>query len=498
MVYFYVSHIMEAYVSFGKTSTSTDVVYFDQFSFDFSRELLACRHKHIKLPSDVASLLKLLLSHPGDIVSHGQIEKAVWKDRNVNLSTSVHSAIRTLRKVLGDDAKKPRFIETVPRQGYRFIEQLAPEARYEAPFQKRFQPFSANIVLTILALVALGAASVYFVQSPEQYSPTFKILEPPSSVEKTLNEDLQRAYDGIWSQTTDSSDAVAAQFAAKYPEHIEPIAAVGWAILQNVENGGPLSLAKDHFQTLFAAHPRSSYAHAGLAHLLLMYEHDIAGAFRHLQHAITYDPLNADAHRLYAYYHAFYGDLESAVARMALASRLWPDSAMMRAEYGVFLARARKFDAAKSLCKQAISINSALPTAQVCLFFVNWRLGLYDEVKKWGLVLTAEREGAWADTRQLETLNGPAFYDAFWKNTEDYYEHLSGLKPGPRYAVLTMAFAGSGDYDKALEALGKAIEEDRSKPYFIILSIDPHMDHLRNNPDFLALQAKIRSNMKTH
>ena len=76
----------------------------------------------IKLQPQPLKLLSLLVSRSGDIVTREEIQKHLWNDETfVDFEHSVNFCMRQIRAALGDDAKAPRFIETVPRKGYRFV-----------------------------------------------------------------------------------------------------------------------------------------------------------------------------------------------------------------------------------------------------------------------------------------------------------------------------------------------------------------------------------------
>ncbi|PCJ88370.1 MAG: hypothetical protein COA54_03655 [Thiotrichaceae bacterium] len=74
----------------------------------------------IKLEGKVMTLLVYLANHPGEVISRNQLEADVWTDRVISYD-ALTSCITRLRKVLGDDSRKPLYIETVPKKGYRLI-----------------------------------------------------------------------------------------------------------------------------------------------------------------------------------------------------------------------------------------------------------------------------------------------------------------------------------------------------------------------------------------
>ncbi len=89
--------------------------------FAESRELF--RHGHrVKLQDQPFQLLLLLLENPGEIVSRESIQQHLWPENTfVEFGQSLGTAVTKLRQALGDDADNPRFVETIPRRGYRFI-----------------------------------------------------------------------------------------------------------------------------------------------------------------------------------------------------------------------------------------------------------------------------------------------------------------------------------------------------------------------------------------
>ena len=77
----------------------------------------------VELRPKLYALLAYLVEHAGELVAKDQLISAVWRETHV-ADGSLNRAITELRDALGDDADQPRFIETVPRRGYRFIAEV--------------------------------------------------------------------------------------------------------------------------------------------------------------------------------------------------------------------------------------------------------------------------------------------------------------------------------------------------------------------------------------
>ena len=91
-----------------------------------SRELMTDTAR-IRLQEQPFRILQLLLARPGGVVTRDELRDALWPNGTfVDFEHSLNAAIKRLRAVLGDDVKAPRFIETLPRRGYRWIAATIP------------------------------------------------------------------------------------------------------------------------------------------------------------------------------------------------------------------------------------------------------------------------------------------------------------------------------------------------------------------------------------
>jgi len=76
----------------------------------------------LKIPDQSFDILAMLLERPGEVIKRTEIQKRLWPDDTVvEFENSINAAIKRLRTALGDSAEQPRFIETIPRRGYRFV-----------------------------------------------------------------------------------------------------------------------------------------------------------------------------------------------------------------------------------------------------------------------------------------------------------------------------------------------------------------------------------------
>ncbi len=110
------------------TSTpSTRVLRFGAFELDVRAGELRKNGVKLRLQGQPLQVLEILLKGAGDLVTREELRAQIWPvDTFVDFDHGLHNAIARLREVLGDSAEAPRFIETLPRRGYRFIGTVDP------------------------------------------------------------------------------------------------------------------------------------------------------------------------------------------------------------------------------------------------------------------------------------------------------------------------------------------------------------------------------------
>ena len=111
----------------------------------------------VQLSGQPLDVLALLVRRPGQVVTREELKETLWPDETfVDFDNGVNSAIRRIRRALDDSATDPRFIETLPKRGYRFVADVdSPQAEAAIP---DVQPSSRRLALLILlAALVVGA-----------------------------------------------------------------------------------------------------------------------------------------------------------------------------------------------------------------------------------------------------------------------------------------------------------------------------------------------------
>ena len=144
------------------------ISFVDGVTFDPASGELRRRGHRSRLEPQPAALLALLAARAGTLVTHAEIARHLWPDGiHVDFQAGVHYAVRQIRAALGDRAEAPRFVETMPRRGYRLrADALAAVASVPAPTHR---PRRRRVVAVAVVAAALAAAVVVVEQRPNDH-----------------------------------------------------------------------------------------------------------------------------------------------------------------------------------------------------------------------------------------------------------------------------------------------------------------------------------------
>ncbi len=110
------------------------VLRFDIFELDLRAGQLRKRGVRLRLQGQPLQVLATLLKHAGEVVTREELRGEIWSaDTFVDFDHSLHNAIARVRDLLGDSPESPRYIETLPRRGYKFIAPVEEVQPVEAP-----------------------------------------------------------------------------------------------------------------------------------------------------------------------------------------------------------------------------------------------------------------------------------------------------------------------------------------------------------------------------
>ena len=152
------------------------IVRFGVFDFDPATLQLRKAQRAVRLRPQALKLLRIFVSHPRQLISREMIHRELWgADVHVDFEQGVNHIIKQLRAALGDDANAPRYIETVPRLGYRFIAPVDVFPRAElsdaaasalGPTTQRGSSVSRRALIAVASILVTASLSFVFLPRP--------------------------------------------------------------------------------------------------------------------------------------------------------------------------------------------------------------------------------------------------------------------------------------------------------------------------------------------
>ena len=100
---------------------SSRLIRFGTFEVDLPAGEIRKSGAKLKLTGQPFQVLTILLERPGEVITREELQRRLWPDTFVDVDHNLNTAINKIREVLGDSAESPRFVETLPRRGYRFV-----------------------------------------------------------------------------------------------------------------------------------------------------------------------------------------------------------------------------------------------------------------------------------------------------------------------------------------------------------------------------------------
>ncbi len=360
---------------------SVSVVRFGVFEADLSAGELRKNGSKIKIQDLPFRALKLLLSHPNEVLSREQFRNALWPENVfVDFDRGISSTVNRLRDALGDSADNPIFIQTVERRGYRWIAPIHPpvpplasgpvlvisekkdERRANTSPTIRFQStWALALPLLVLALGLWGFRATSRPVTAAVTKPSGTTVQSNQRPASSEAEEFYLKGRFYWQKRnkealTQSVDYFT-QSIIRDPNYAP--AYVGLADAYNLMREYSLMPAAEAYPRAIAAakkavelDPKSSEAHASLAFALYYGMWDAATADQEFRRAIELSQENAVAHHWYATYLCTVGRARESLAEIDRAQALDPTSRAIIADKGLLLQAAGHRSEGIALLKQ--------------------------------------------------------------------------------------------------------------------------------------------------
>jgi DNA-binding winged helix-turn-helix (wHTH) protein len=154
---------------------------FGGFEFDDRRRGLKAAGRPVRLSGQAVDLLCLLVERPGELITREEIARRLWPDTTVDFDHSLDVVVSRLRTVLGDNGSSARYIETVPRKGYRFIEPVTVTVTPEARPANEPRHWSRPLVTYAAIAILVAIVAILFVRTRyDKFVPTDRSQASPT------------------------------------------------------------------------------------------------------------------------------------------------------------------------------------------------------------------------------------------------------------------------------------------------------------------------------
>ena len=418
------------------------LIHFGEFELDVFAGELRRQGTKLRLQDQPLQLLQILIQRPGEVVSREELQKKIWpSDTFVDFDHGINNAIKRLRDALGDTAETPRFVETLPRRGYRFvgkIERETPRFRSLAvlplenlsrdPEQEYFADGLTEALITTLAKigelrVVSRTSSMLYKGARKPLREIARELEVDTIVEGSVLRGGDRlritaqlidpaqethlwaeSYDRHLRDILDLQAEVARAIAREIQIKLTPQEQAQLAQAQPVDPGAYEAYLKgryhwikrsreghikacEYFQEAIARDPACGPAYAGLADAvavmglwsLLPPEEGCGKARRLALKALELDNGLAEAHTSMAWAHFHYDyDFDSAEKEFERAIELNPRYATAHHWFGMCLGMMGRYEEGYTELKRAVRLDPDWSNIHFGFAFVHWCGRRYD------------------------------------------------------------------------------------------------------------------------
>jgi len=434
--------------------------------------------ERVKLTPQAARLLDLLVERSGEVVTTEEIRAALWPDGvHVDFAQGIHFNIRQLRLALDDESRAPKYIETVPRQGYRFVASVRPDrSGVRALFGERHGRIRWTVAVIFVGLCTIGIVSIQDTLRPQH---TRQASDSPSAEVQAL---LDRGE--VLRVASDPFDRRQAVPVFEEAIAIAPHVQRGHeGLIQTLLGLEEIEEAQRAAERLLILDPHSVPALYALAHAAFFLSFDLSTALEHTDEALRVAPNDLRCRTLRIGILMAMSRLPEALAEAEATAGENPVSFIPQYNLAWAHFHARQYERSAKYARQVLEIAPRNTIATDLLVESLLRLGLRNEaitaanrfLEDWGWEHGTVRsiEDWWRVNAMERTFNVQSRLSGHF--SERAYFH---------YAL--------GEKERSFDLLAEACTS-RDVASIAWLRTDPRFDPLRLSPEFLGTQSCLES-----
>jgi len=445
-----------------------------------------------RLPQQPLRILVELFDHAGEVVTREQLVKVLWPAGIVDFDNGLNVAVRKLRVALDDVGDLPRYIETLPRVGYRFIGMRGTATSMAQDLAPARRPTSGITLLVTIAALAIALALGWWLGAGRSIS-NDPAQAKPRHVPSIRAQELYLEGLSLRSRRDIETSGISrAKFEAALRE--DPDYAQAWAALgeiisadvvrQLVTPAEGIPQAKAAARRAVELDPNLVEGHYLLGQIYMDHDKNFAAARHEYDLALA---INDKAARLYHHYgmlEGHLGQVEQALTSLRRARELEPMTLLYAGNYGMLLYEARRYDEAIAFVRPLVEANPGFDQARGVLARA--------------MMATGDLGGA---MEQLQARAQPGLNQgdlgmlyAKMGRREDAMREIGRLVQRGRdgYGVAydeALIYAALGDLDQGCEQLTRAITDHSILVNW--MRLDPPLDPLRGRQCYADAERRL-------
>ena len=480
------------------------VLRFSVFELDLERRELRRRGVRVPLPPQPFAVLELLLRNAGQVVTREELRLALWPDGvHVDHERGLNYCVNRVRRALGDEAQVPRFLETLPRRGYRFLadvevarggERRAAQRHPDATLRAEPPAPTPRVARARRPLLALAAALLLAAQGqPRRHSepgrPGLPSLDPAAQESFRRGRQLLDEGPAGWRQSV-----IWFEDAARRDQ--------GFALARYGLADAYMRLGENGVLPPGEAFPRARRAAVEalaledraeplviLAALQLNYDWDWQGAERTIRRALALDPQLVEARLFYARLLSASSRHDEALSMVRDAEAQKPGCPLIVRDSAFLHYRARHFDEAARLFRDWAELEPDKLDPHHWLALLYLVSGRPRDAKREGRIVLTRGGAAPAYLARFDALEPAPAMELYVRGSIRYLERLASTQSVTPDDFARLR-AHLGDREQALRDLRRAADE--RSPRLLPFLADPAFDALRSDPRFQALVLRVR------
>lgn len=446
--------------------------------------------ERVPLQHQPAELLGLLAERAGAVVSRDEIRDRIWgSETYVDSEQGINYCIRQIRQALRDEAATPRYVETIPRRGYRFLAPVevgdAPATVGEGARGRRGGRIAVLGLILSGALVAAVALRLSESAQGEAAAPPAAVPPAPLVVPEEAHARflearylLARAPEGDLVSDARRATELLLAVVEEVPDHAEAHAALAeaWLLRLDLPRAEAMANAEQAARRALDLAPGLADAQVALSSTLFFHRLDWEGARASLERALEIDPSSPEAVFLNGVILSALGRHEEGIAAARRAARLDP-SQLPGISIAWLYYFARRYDRAVEEAERILELQPLDEPSHGVLVLAHLARG--DEA-------AADREldrhlrllMAVSAEEDLDLPPIREYYGMFWTSRE------RALSEGYSLTYIAAFGALAGARKEAIAYLRQACEERSAAWDLPFLAVDPRWDRLRADPAF--------------